>query len=227
MDEEMCAMARGNYGYGRWEAPYWFIGPEQGMGQHEKTDLTQRVEAWIELGQQELNDCREFHSRIGEVRWHFKEPKVDLQSTWRPLMLLMMTFLGREADAEALRNYQRDTWGTINGETCVIELSGLAAPTLKEAKDTGAFLQERIQAIRRRMRQHRPELIVMYGKLQRDAWEKIASTTLPDEPNPFVIGDPTILVFTPHPVSRIREGNGYLGNKYWTRLGRTLYEARR
>ena len=56
MDEEMCAMARGNYGYGRWEAPYWFIGPEQGMGQHEKTDLTQRVEAWIELGQQELNE---------------------------------------------------------------------------------------------------------------------------------------------------------------------------
>ena len=136
-------MARGNYGYGRWEAPYWFIGPEQGMGQHEKNDLRRRVEAWIELGQRELNDCREFHSRIGELRWHFKKPKVDLQSTWRPLMLLMMTLLGREADGEALRNYQRDRWGTINGETCVIELSGLAASTLRKTKTLVRFYKNR------------------------------------------------------------------------------------
>lgn len=126
-------MARENYGYGRWEAPYWFIGPEQGTGRHEKNDpehLEKRVKAWLDLGSHQLNDCREFHRRIEETKLHFKKP-VNLQSTWKPLMLLMMTFLKRPVDNNSLRNYQRDRWGALDekgGETCVIELSGLAAP---------------------------------------------------------------------------------------------------
>jgi len=50
MTTDELAMAHGNYGYGRWEATYWFIGPEQGMGLHEDNDLTLRVQAWLELG---------------------------------------------------------------------------------------------------------------------------------------------------------------------------------
>jgi hypothetical protein len=102
-------MARRSYGYGRWDAPYWFIGPEQGTGRHEGSDLKQSLErrcrCWGELGGRELNDCREFHRRIGEIemRWHLKSPKVALQSTWRPLMLLLMTFLRHPADKERLR----------------------------------------------------------------------------------------------------------------------------
>jgi hypothetical protein len=36
-------MARECYGYGRWAAPYWFIGPEQGQG-HD--DLRKRYHVW-------------------------------------------------------------------------------------------------------------------------------------------------------------------------------------
>ena len=38
-------------------------------------------------------------------------------------MLLLMTFLGRPTDNESQPRYQRDEWGTLNSETCMIELS--------------------------------------------------------------------------------------------------------
>jgi hypothetical protein len=117
-----------------------------------------------------LNDCREFHRRIELTKLHFKEPKVALQQTWRPLMLLMMTFLGRSADNDSLRNYQRDRWGAWEkdkGETCVIELSGLAAHSLKESKETGEFMPQRFATICGKVRAHRPKLVVLYGKSRR------------------------------------------------------------
>jgi hypothetical protein len=221
MNKDMLAMALRNYGYGRWEAPYWFIGPAQGMGPHEK-GLDRRVKAWLDLGSHELNDCREFHCRIDEIRWHFKKPKVQLQRTWRPLMLSMMTFLDRQEDSESLRIYQRDRWGSLAGETCVIELSGLAARSLKESQETGQFLPERIEHIRDKMRSRRPKLVVMYGKKQKDSWEKIAGCAFPPKPKSFLTVGDTIMAATPHPVSRIFDGSKYLGNEYWETLGMNL-----
>jgi len=45
-------MARRSYGYGRWDSPFWFIGPEQGTGEHEsdlEVSLERRAAAWIKL----------------------------------------------------------------------------------------------------------------------------------------------------------------------------------
>src|SRR5450631_3929638 len=123
-DQEL-EMARRCYGYGRWAAPYWFIGPEQGQDRDENDDLNRRIEVWRGLGGEELSDCRAFHAKLGNDKWHREIPR--LQSTWRPLMLLLMTFLEKPTDNPSLRNYQRDSWGSLEGETCVIELSGLAA----------------------------------------------------------------------------------------------------
>jgi len=215
--EDVRAMARANYGYGRWDAPYWFIGPEQGMGSHER-DLGLRVGAWLELGKLELNDCREFHRRIGENRWHFEQPRVSLQRTWRPLILLLMTYLGRPTDRESLRSYQRDRWGSADarqGETCLIELSGLAAPNLMTAEDGKLFLGERIDVIRHRMRDHKPKLVVMYGDLQLASWEAIVSP-LSFAHDKVLIDGSTILACTPHPNKR------GLCDTYWTDLGQKL-----
>jgi hypothetical protein len=38
LDNHERNMAEDNFGYGRWDAPYWFIGPEQGMGAGAKKD---------------------------------------------------------------------------------------------------------------------------------------------------------------------------------------------
>lgn len=94
-------MALRCYGYGCWSAPYWFIGPEQGQAPEENDDLNPRVKAWLELGGGELTDCREFHALIGEKDWHRERPR--LQSTWRPLLLLLMTYLDKCTDRDTLR----------------------------------------------------------------------------------------------------------------------------
>lgn len=143
-------MACRNFGYGRWDAPYWFIGPEQGKGNAEPDTNSQRVKVWNELGKTELCDCLEFHARIPDMSWHGRMP--TLQRTWRPLILLLKTFLDQPSDSESLRAYQRDRWGRVKeGETCVIELSGLAARSQRVPVDRKRFRQERIGIIRQRM----------------------------------------------------------------------------
>lgn len=249
MDKDTIAMARGNYGYGRWDAPYWFIGPEQGMASP-NNNLDLRVEKWRELGSCELNDCREFHRRIGEMQWHFKEPTVNLQQTWRPLMLLLMSFLNRPIDNDSLRNsglrrnyhlraYQRDRWGAVDekaAETCVIELSGLAAPSASESEDTRPYRAERIKVICKKMRAHQPKLVVMYGRGEEtDAWRALGrcvsgrefpldGTAPCNMPKTSVLlNRPTILVCTPHPSKPPKDGKQSLKvNEYWTRLGKKL-----
>jgi len=148
--------------------------------------------------------------------------------------MMMMTFIDRQADKESLRDYQRDKWGAMDGETCVIDLSGLAAPNAKKAKDTGLFLQERIRQICGRIRDHQPRLVVMYGREQNDYWNAIGRAITvrdfpPDDSAPGKLPKtnvlrhgPTILVCTPHPSRPIKDGTTYLGNAYWTRLGKIL-----
>lgn len=127
MDSTTLEMARRFYGYGRWDARHWFIGPEPGMAFDEGNDQERRVEAWLHFGKPELCDCQAFHKRIRQPQWHREKPdKPRLQPTWRPLMLLLMSFLERSKESDSLREYQRDRWGRLSGETCVIELSGLA-----------------------------------------------------------------------------------------------------
>ena len=198
MDDELREFARRCYGYGNWRAPYWFIGPEQGQAREENDDLRPRIKAWHDLGKVELNDCCDFHALIGEKSWHREKPR--LQSTWRPLMLLLMTFLEKSTDNDRLREYQRDQWGRLEGETCVIELSGLAAHSFKIPRDRELFRRERIEFIRERMLHCKPALAVMYGERDKPHWEAIAGQPFPAE-NILKIGSITV-VFTPHPTTR-------------------------
>jgi hypothetical protein len=136
----------------------------------------------------------------------------------------MRTFLGLPTDNESLRAYQRDRWGSLDGETCVIELSGLASPNMKEAKDTSLFLQARIQLIRRKIYEYKPKLVVMYGRKQKRFWEQVAENQFPPEPGPFFCKGPTLLAITPHPTRpiKIKIDEKYVVNEYWTGLGRKL-----
>ena len=81
--EAIGKMAQHCFGYGRWDAPYWFIGPEQGQRRVENGDLGARLSAWVKLGSLELCDCAEFHREIDEHEWH-RDGK--LQSTWKRLI---------------------------------------------------------------------------------------------------------------------------------------------
>lgn len=168
-------MAQYCYGYGRWDAPYWFIGPEQGQRRVENGDLGPRLSAWVKLGSRELCDCEEFHQKINEHAWH-REGK--LQSTWKRLIRLLMAFLEQPTDTATLREYQRKRWGMADAETCVIELFGLAANNLSISRDRQPFRKERIATIRERIRVNRPKLVVMYGTGQREICFRLVSMKL-------------------------------------------------
>lgn len=215
IEDGVRKMAHRFYGYGRWDAPFWFIGPEQGQGRDENNDLMRRAEAWLHLGGSELCDCREFHNSILQKKWHSE--KARLQPTWRRLILLLMAFLERPKDSESLRSYQRDRWGMVSGgETCVIELSGLAANSLEVLRDRELFRDERIEIIRQRMDIHKPTFVLMYGAKQKPSWEKLAGCSFPSS-NIVTVGS-TSIAFAPHPISRGRQDD------YWVELGKTLRE---
>ncbi len=193
-------MARRSYGYGSWDAPYWFVGPEQGKGPKESADNSARVNAWVELGRTELCDCFEFHRLIGEQNWHKSKPR--LQTTWRPLILLLLAYRDLDTSPDSLRTYQRDRWGRIgDGETCLIELSGLAAQNLMIPIDRQRFRLERLQEIRERIGAYEPSFVVMYGdsKERREQWEAIAGGPFPSS-NILKRGKSLILL-APHPAS--------------------------
>jgi hypothetical protein len=214
MDDRLeLEMARNCFGFGRWDAPYWFIGPEQGKGNGEPDGNAQRAKAWQLLGKAEVCDCLEFHTQISDLSWHSGRPK--LQRTWRPLILLLKAFLHEPSDIEDLRAYQRDRWGRVKlGETCVIELSGLAARSSRVPVDRKRFRQERVEIIRQRMLRSKPAFVVMYGVTESPHWEKIAGCPLVRDG--VVKAGPMMIAFTPHPQDHGRR------NVDWTNLGEML-----
>ena len=197
------------------------------MGRHENDDLKRRIEAWRHFGSRELDDCREFHLRIGEQRWHGEN--AVLQQTWRKLLLSLMVFLGEPTDEATRLSYQKKEWGRQPGDTCVVELSGLAAHSLKTQRDRECFRAERISDIRARIHSYNPAFVIMYGKSRncRKAWTAIAdSAALIRQPFAFAefrkCGS-TVFALTPHPTSWGPT------NEDWIELGnqlRALVEVR-
>jgi hypothetical protein len=127
-------MARHCYGYGRWDAPFWFIGPEQGMS-NDKRELEFRCQAWCDRNQPELDDCVEYHRHLNTFPaatprkdWHKQKPPT--QRTWARLIQFLIGY----GVADDHLSYQKAKLGTKTGDTCILELSGLAAPSLSEKR---------------------------------------------------------------------------------------------
>ena len=60
------------YGYGAWDAPYWFVGPEPGMAKSEGDNLLARSSAWDRLWKghpQELVDCLAHHQQFRHLKF--------------------------------------------------------------------------------------------------------------------------------------------------------------
>ena len=211
-------MAASFYGFGDWTAPYWFIGLEPGKAPGEEAYNSHIVHAWANgLKKGELVDCLEYHRAIGVDTWH--KDRAKLQPTWRPLMLFLMTALDRDSDKEALRAYQRTRWGQMgDGETCVIELSGIRTNGHAVEADRKEHLAQRIGAIRRKIKMGdtSPKVVVLHGLSARAEWEQIAGVPL--EPDTVVPVGSTLFVMTPSPTAFRRK------NADWESLGLEVRE---
>jgi hypothetical protein len=223
-DADILDMARHWYGYGRWEAKYWFIGPEPGQPEgdnHEGDNLTVRCKAWVDLGRGELVDCKDHHFAFGWTKWH--KENAPTQPTWRALIrLLLAARNGTQPTLNDIRSYQQKHWGMRNDETCVIELCSLAAKKLRAKKginfDASMFVKERVKTIRERILKYNPAVVIMYGKKDKSYWEEIAGQNFSGTPDICTIGDrPTQVVFANHPVDNVG-----VDPSYWLQLAERL-----
>ncbi len=221
-------MAQTSYGYGRWDAKCWFIGPELGMSKDED-ELASRVAAWRSRGSRDLDDCHEYHRHIQEFRWHGHNGKRPvLQRTWAKLLITLMAYEGLPSDLESRKTYQASKWGSLLGDVSVIELSGVPAHNEKVERDRESFLESRIEVIRKKMETHTPEFVLLYGKSAScaRAWDVMTRGA-----EPLSIQDGTIakiskygksfVAWSPHPVSY------GLKSDHWETLGLTLRELNR
>ena len=184
MDQDTEYLARNCYGYGSWDAKYWFIGWEQGLGKSTQDTISNRAKAFrdLDVDRDGLCDLCAFHAKLKEDQWCGQKP--NLQSSWKFLILLLMVFLDKDnpEDVELRRKYQRDHWGKSDGQTCVIELSGIpsASKKLSKARDRSMspeefrmhneIRQDRLTRIDEEMKQHKPKFVVIYDKDQEGYW---------------------------------------------------------
>lgn len=204
------------YGYGTWNAPYWFIGMEEGGG-NEAEQIATRLNVWNHRGQRELEDLHDYHEATGITRHSGASAK--LQSTWSKLVRIILAANGQSAETEAVRRYQGTRLGRSDGESALIELLPLPSPStlhwlyaktgidILRDRDTyrAALIPERASRIRERIAEHRPESVVFYSTAYREAWQSIAGVTFTLETNGrFEAGEAngTQFFLVKHPVAR-------------------------
>lgn len=132
MEELFNAYVNQFFGYGRWKAPYWFIGIEEGGAAN--VDLLQsRMRCWEDFGRASLMDLK--HLALG-AGFHNLFPNgllPNLQPTWRQLIRLLLSHHGVIAGNPEIGEYQSARWGrqisapdNLLGEIC--DLSMLPLP---------------------------------------------------------------------------------------------------
>jgi len=202
-------LAENCYGYGNWDAPYWFIGPEQGVGQNE-TDFAKRVTTFHKQSRDGLCDLCAFHRAIDQGEYCRDENPV-LQRTWKVPILLLMAFKGETnpSDTTLRKEYQRDHLGRTDGETLLAELSGLPSRSQGVSRNDESYDKRRIEKITEKLGS--PKLVVMYGASKKEIWKAIAGLDLEiDVPQKK---GATVFLFIKHPNTRGRT------NEEWMEIG--------
>jgi hypothetical protein len=217
MEDARSAALRTWLGYGNWKAKYWFVGMEPGG-----VDDAETYNSWLRLGGKDLIDLREHNLEWNKlvdksVQTHWFDPKPRIQRTWASLIRLLLSFQGRETDTESVRKCQSEEWGTLTGETALIELSAAAAPSTGHDVDgRGAFATSRSDVLARKLFEESPTFVVFYGTTYRDAYSAIAGA--PFDESGFAWAGNTLCVLVQHP--RVRPSA-----RWWISKGKDIRHA--
>lgn len=172
--DALRAFMQGFYGYGSYDAKYWFVGLEEG-GASSVVDLAKRIAAWRRLGSAETEDLYEFHREIGFTGWFGASPK--RQATWARLVQIVLMAEGRRCDAQDIVRYQADHLGRADGETLLSEAlplpaknvttwyaDGLGLPELRSRREyTRVIRSPRIAHLKQRISEKQPRAVIFYG----------------------------------------------------------------
>jgi hypothetical protein len=223
------------YGFGNYQARYWFVGMEEGGG-NTLDAISKQLEIWDKWGRKELIDVAEYAREMNITRWYGDRPK--LQPTWKPLIRIFLTAEGQSADAETMRQYQKNVWGTAEGNTCLLELLPLPAPsisswlyreisTLPYLTSRKAYREYvmplRIAHLQNRIRQYQPEAVIFYGSGYDSHWKTIAeidSWEKQPEGVSFAVNNSIIFISSKHPVAHGAT------NEYFYSIGKLITALR-
>ena len=181
------------FGYGRWQAPFWFVGPEE-RGGEDCLDMTTRVAQWAgtePLNQLDLKDLRNYCERIGVHQYHGIHGHIAVQRTWRALLgLIAPADLAADQFPAWANHYQAHRLGGgvdidhRRDGVALLEISPLPCPNVRtwlwrclvEAPVQGAglfqskhaflnnvFVRGRLAHIRTMAEIHHPSFICFYG----------------------------------------------------------------
>jgi len=234
-DQLLEAFITGFYGFGNYQARYWFIGMEEGGG-NKLDDIARQLDIWDRHGRKELIDVAEYAREMNITRWYDDRPK--LQPTWKHLIRIFLTAEGQPVDTDTMRQYQKNVWGTIDGNTCLLELLPLPAPNigswlyreisslpyLANRKTYREYVVgSRIAHLQDRIRQYQPKAVVLYGSGYDSYWKAIAgidSWEKSSEGVSYAVNNSTLFISSKHPVAHGTT------NEYFYSIGNLIKELK-
>ncbi|MHB9033095.1 MAG: hypothetical protein ACYC6L_08605 [Anaerolineae bacterium] len=153
-------------GYGRLDAPVWFLGTEEAGGGED--NLRRRLKF------EKVEDCYRAHQVLGITRFH--EGKRVLQRTWRSMCYVMQRLAHLPVDPGSLHTYQAERLGRSGGDTLLLELMPLPKPNggtwdyqalIPQYPSHEAYLAAvkpgRMRLVRNLIREHTPRVVIAYG----------------------------------------------------------------
>jgi len=187
-------------GYGRWEAPYWFVGVEPA---HDDDRATH--ETWRAAVLPALDAVR--GEAIVDPLWSTLQPPAE--RAYAEFSRLVLGFEDAPSGMRDIARDQRERLGHREGPTLLVDLPAdpatrLRAPTLA-----------RLTTLSRRMREHEPRFVVFYGTAYRAAFQAIAGTTFDD--TGYVRCGKSLCTLVRHPAARPA-----LPTAWWGAKGRQL-----
>jgi hypothetical protein len=215
-DQLLEDFMKGFYGFGSYQAQYWFIGMEEGGG-NSYDAISRQLGIWDKWGKQELLDVAEYAREMKITQWY--DGQARLQPTWKHLIRIFLSAESRPTDKESIRHYQKNYWGTKSGNTCLLELLPLPAPSTnswiyKEISSLPYMINRqtyrehivntRIGHFQNRIREFRPKVVVFYGSVYDSYWKTVARTDSWDISATgvrFKSKNPTTFISSVHPVA--------------------------
>ena len=189
-DQLLHTFMHGFYGYGSYQADYWFIGMEEGGGDT-VDEVSKRLTVWDQRGRREVEDVAEYHLALG-ITYPFAE-KAKLQPTWAKLIRVLLSIEGEAPTKEDVRRYQQQQWARSNGNVCLLELLPLPSPStshwlygqssqLPDLATRDRYRERwsaiRIAALRQRIAAHQPKAVIFYSFGYLPYWQAIVGTPL-------------------------------------------------
>ena len=177
-------------GYGRLDAPVWFLGMEEAGGGDDNLRAAE-----IRNG----GGLRRGAPAAGITKHH--EGRRVIQRTWRGMCVIMLKLAGRATDAESIRAYQAESLGRSGGETLLVELMPIPKPSVgaweyAELLPQFGSREEYYQRVKPRrlaylqglIRENRPRMVVGYGKGYWVEYQALFSDVDFAAQGPFMVG---------------------------------------